>query len=140
MVQRGNLHYSNSTGQDIYNGYDSSITVSSATYDGEGRVTTQTDALGNTTSTQYNALGQVTAVIEAARVIARPQVAVPGNPNTLVAANDPFVSRVRVTPVTAYTLNAFGQIVQQTRSAVTSSGDGVGTAISASQSYDYAGN
>ena len=139
-VQRANLTYTNSADQDVSTGYGSAIPVSAATYDGDGHVLTQTDALGNVTATQYNALGQVTQVTEALRAISLPQTAVPNQVNSLTGAVDPFLNQVQVTPVTTYTLNAFGQVIQQTRNAITTNGVVIGTPTTTHASYDFAGN
>jgi len=125
-IQRMGLHYSSWNGTayvDVNNASGTATTVSSTTYDGVGHVLTQTDGLGNVTRTAYNALGQVIQRTEPARLSAGSGV-------------DPFLNQVTASPVTAYTLNAFGQVVQQARSA----GGGTGDSLVIQQEYDAGGN
>jgi YD repeat-containing protein len=140
-VQRGNFRFTNAQGQDVDNGYDAATTVSTTEYDALGRAMTQTDALGNRTVIEYNALGQVTKVTEPARTIAVPQVAIPSQPNSTPTAIDPFRTNKTATPVTSYEVDAFGQVVGQSRIAIdTNGGATIGSAITSSRSYDVAGN
>ncbi|XVN16211.1 hypothetical protein QZH47_09495 [Pseudomonas corrugata] len=89
------------------------LVVSRLTYDGVGNTRTVTDAAGNVTTTDYNALGQVSKVTEPARVTAKS------------GAIDPFASAVVLaSPVTTYAVNAFGQVLSETRTAG-STGDAV---------------
>ncbi|MDU9030472.1 LysM peptidoglycan-binding domain-containing protein [Pseudomonas mediterranea] len=89
------------------------LVISRLTYDGVGNTHTVTDAAGNVTTTDYNALGQVSKVTEPARVTAKS------------GAVDPFASAVVLaSPVTTYAVNAFGQVLSETRTAG-STGDAV---------------
>lgn len=98
--------------QTTYTGTDAVSTVaaggdlvlSKVTYDGVGNTLTVTDAAGNVTTTQYNALGEVMVVTEPARATAK------------IGAVDPFANPlITASPVTIYQVNAFGQVVGQTR-------------------------
>lgn len=129
-IQRKGLRYSRwdaATGVyvSVSNARNVATTVQSTTYDGLGKVRTQTDAFGQTTTTAYNALGQVIQITEPARLVA--------------AANsvDPFRNRVMGSPVVTMTHDAFGNVVRQERS----SGNGaVSGSIVTSQTFDHAGN
>ncbi len=80
--------------------------VSRVSYDGVGNTRTVTDAMGNVTTTDYNALGQVSQITEPARITARN------------GAVDPFAAgTVLASPITTYAVNAFGQVLSETRSA-----------------------
>jgi len=82
------------------------VVISRVTYDGVGNTRTVTDAAGNITSTDYNALGQVSKVTEPARISAR------------AGAADPFAGgSIVASPITTYAVNAFGQVISETRSA-----------------------
>ncbi|MHA6194734.1 glycohydrolase toxin TNT-related protein [Pseudomonas wadenswilerensis] len=81
------------------------VVLSRSTYDGVGNALTLTDALGNVTTTEYNALGQVVKVTEPARYAARD------------GATNPFENAVYASPTTVYGLNAFGQVVYERRDA-----------------------
>lgn len=82
------------------------LLVSQISYDGLGNTRTVTDAAGNVATTDYNALGQVSKVTEPARATAR------------AGAVDPFASgAVIASPTTTYQVNAFGQVISETRSA-----------------------
>ncbi|WP_434577356.1 LysM peptidoglycan-binding domain-containing protein [Pseudomonas sp. Z5-35] len=88
----------------------SNLVVSRLTYDGVGNTRTVTDAAGNVTTTDYNALGQVSKVTEPARLTAKN------------GAVDPFASgSVLASPVITYALNAFGQQIREIRAAGTDS-------------------
>ncbi|WP_221928398.1 LysM peptidoglycan-binding domain-containing protein [Pseudomonas kilonensis] len=90
------------------------LVVSRLTYDGVGNTRTVTDAAGNITTTDYNALGQVYRVTEPARLTAKN------------AAVDPFASgSVLASPVVTYALNAFGQQIREIRAAGTDSAGNV---------------
>ncbi|MDU9030471.1 LysM peptidoglycan-binding domain-containing protein [Pseudomonas mediterranea] len=105
------------------------LVVSRLTYDGVGNTRTVTDAAGNVTTTDYNALGQVSKVTEPARVTAKS------------GAVDPFASAVVLaSPVTTYAVNAFGQVLSETRTAG-STGDAVqaGLTQTTRTRYDAAG-
>lgn len=83
-----------------------SLDVSTTAYDSLGNVQSRTDALGNVTSTDYDALGRVIRIKEPERAAARSGV------------SDPFgIAQVIASPVITMALNAFGQIVKQTRMA-----------------------
>jgi YD repeat-containing protein len=127
-IQRMGLRYTSWNGSSyvaVNNARHVATTVQRTTYDGVGKVRTQTDGLGNVTTTEYNALGQITKVTEPAR-----QTAAAG-------AVDPFRSQVdTASPVTTLTLDGFGRIIMQTRSA----GGGLGATLTTLQSYDVAGN
>ncbi len=127
-IERKNLRYTqwnpiSTSYEQLSTGRNGAKTVSILTYDNEGHVRTQTDALGNVTTTEYNKLGQVAKVTEPTRV-------------TAGAGVDPFLNQVQGSPVTALTLNAFGQVVKQERSP----GGGRGETLTTSHSYDQAGN
>src|SRR6185369_15465502 len=116
-------------------------------------VRTQTDALGNVTRMQYDALGRLTQTTEPARVTAAMTATVQNL--TMVthdAANnivnvavhitigaqpvgDPSVNQVTATPVTSTTYDAYGNLVRQDRNP----GDG-GPTLTSLRSYDYGGN
>ncbi|MFJ4376075.1 LysM peptidoglycan-binding domain-containing protein [Pseudomonas japonica] len=81
------------------------VLVSRSSYDGVGNVRTLTDAAGNVTSTEYNALGQVTKVTEPVRATAKAGVA------------NPFETPVSAAPTIQYGVDAFGQVVHEQRSA-----------------------
>jgi YD repeat-containing protein len=133
-IQRENLTSVNSTGTIVSSG-TTPVTVSQTGYDGDGHITSQTDALGNVTTTQYNALGEVSEIIAPARLVSQ-----------LSSTADPFLNEVNVTPIVNLTLNAFGQVVRQTQSALTvptsTSGAAAafGSTIASSQTYDFGGN
>src|SRR5262249_34164025 len=85
-VQRLGLTYVDANGNVVNKARNAATTVQTTTYDSMGRVRTVQDALGNITTTDYNALGQATQVTEPARVVAN-----------LAAANpDPFLSEMTV--------------------------------------------
>jgi YD repeat-containing protein len=105
---------------------DATVTAS-MTYDGEGRLLTSTDALNNVTTTEYNALGQVSRVIEAART-----TAAAGSID-----NDPFLNQVSASRITNLVLNAFGQVVKQTSGPSTG---GAGLTLTTRRSYDAGGH
>jgi YD repeat-containing protein len=116
---------------EVHNARSVGTLVSTSSYDADGNLVTQTDALGNTTTTVYNALGQVTSITEPVRLVA--------NANSV----DPFLNQVSVTPVTSFVLNAFGQAVTATRTAVVSGSPGAqaaGATLTTHQSYDAGGN
>ncbi|MHA6194717.1 LysM peptidoglycan-binding domain-containing protein [Pseudomonas wadenswilerensis] len=99
--------------------------VSRSTYDGVGNALTVTDGLGNVTTTEYNAFGQVVKVTEPARYTAR------------VNAANPFDNAVYASPTTVYGLNAFGQVVSERREA----GAGQAGLLQVTRSlYDAAGH
>ncbi len=100
-------------------------TLQDFTYDGIGRVRTQTDGLGSVTHFSYNALGQLKQITEPARGTAG------------AAAVDPFVGQVSASPVTTLTLNGFGEVIKQTRS---SGGAVAGGTLTVEQAFDAAGN
>lgn len=82
------------------------LTVSQTTYDGIGNALTQTDAAGGVTTTTYNNVGHVTKVVEPARATAQ------------AGAVDPFsTAAIIASPTTVYTVNAFGQVISETREA-----------------------
>jgi YD repeat-containing protein len=82
------------------------LTVSQTTYDGVGNALTQTDAAGGVTTTTYNDIGHVTKVVEPARAAAQ------------AGAVDPFsTAAIIASPTTVYTVNAFGQVISETREA-----------------------
>jgi len=82
------------------------VVISRMTYDGVGNTRTTTDAAGNVTTTDYNALGQVSKVTEPARISAR------------AGAVDPFAAgSIVASPITTYAVNAFGQVISETHSA-----------------------
>ena len=120
MVQRLGLRYAGASGD---NAEQTPTTVSQTGYDHTGNVVSQTDALGNITTRAYDMLGWMTKVTEPARVTAGTSL-------------DPFPAPVTVSPVTTYTLNAFGQVVTQVRDPAGGAG---GTLISVN-GYDFVGN
>ncbi len=129
-VQRFGLSYTRVNGtvfEEVTTAMSQATTVATTTYDVMGRIHTKTDGLNNTSTTEYNALGQVISVTEPARQTAAAGTAV-----------DPFVTQVFSTPVTTFTLNAFGQICVQERSA--GGGLGSGATLTTKTSYDAAGN
>lgn len=135
-VQRKGLRYSYRSDAgyaDQWNDRNTATTVATLTYDGEGRVTSRTDAMGSVTTTMYNAFGQVTKVIEPKRQAAT---------TTSGAATDPFRNLREIAPTTQFVLNAFGQIVTQTRSAgVDANGAPVGGRTLVTENvYDFSGN
>jgi YD repeat-containing protein len=79
------------------------------TYDKVGNVRTVTDALNNVTTTEYNALGQVTKIIEPQRWAAK------GGVDNPVALG--FDGIVLASPTVTYLLNIFGQAIRETRAA-----------------------
>jgi YD repeat-containing protein len=82
------------------------LTVSQTTYDGVGNALTQTDAADGVTTTSYNDVGHVTKVVEPARATAQ------------AGAIDPFsTAAITASPITTYTVNAFGQVISETREA-----------------------
>jgi YD repeat-containing protein len=82
------------------------LTVSQTTYDNVGNVKTQRDAANNVVTTNYDALGRVTQLIEPARATAKSDTA------------DPFTLTVVVaSPTTTYSVDAFGQVVREIRAA-----------------------
>jgi len=101
------------------------VLVSSTTYDGMGNVRTQRDALGNVTTTEYNALGLAVQVIEPARATARS------------GAVNPFDNAVSAAPTTVYGYNALGQVVYELHIADTGQ---TGPAPSSRSLYDAAGH
>ncbi|OEC32750.1 YD repeat-containing protein [Pseudomonas cuatrocienegasensis] len=106
------------------------LVVSQSTYDGVGNLKTVTDAMGNVTSTDYNALGQVVKVVEPARATAKN------------GAVDPFASAaVIASPTTNYLVNAFGQIIREIRAAGSDASGNVQAGLSQNTRtrYDAAG-
>ncbi|MBB6091183.1 YD repeat-containing protein [Povalibacter uvarum] len=135
-IQRKGLRYSYRSGDgyaDQWNDRNTATTVATLTYDGEGRVTSRTDAMGSVTTTMYNAFGQVTKVIEPKRQAAT-------TPSG--SATDPFRNRREISPMTEYALNAFGQVVTQRRSAgVDANGTPIGGRTLVTENvYDFSGN
>ncbi len=112
----------------VNNARNVAVTLQSFSYDGCGRIRTQTDGLGNVTRTNYNALGQLTQITEPARAAVRPRSD---------ASFDPFRSERTSSPLTTLTLNAFGQIVKTTR---TVTGGDASAPVVNQQEYDAAGN
>jgi len=109
---------------DVRNGRGDAKTVLTLEYDRVGRVTAQTDGLNNITRTTYNSLGQVTGITEPARVTAG------------TGSLDPFVAQNMASPVTSFSLSAFGEIREQTRRA----GGGSGATLTVKNEYDFGGN
>jgi YD repeat-containing protein len=132
QVQRKGLTYVDSAGTLVTNGRDVATTTMTIGYDKLGHVISQADALGNVTTTEYDAIGQVTKVTEPARLAAA------------AGALDPFLTqnRVNASPVTTYVYNEFGQVVQQTHGpGVDSSGKAAaGATLTVTRNYDFAGN
>jgi len=84
------------------------LIASQTTYDGVGNVLTQTDSAGNVVTTTYDAQGHVIKVVEPARATAKS------------GAVDPFAATAIVaSPTTVYAVNAFGQVISETRAAGT---------------------
>lgn len=122
-IQRKNLHYAQLNAGDymqVENARDAATTVQTMTYDGVGRVLTRTDALGNTTTIAYDALGRAKQVTEPSRTIAG-------------GGADPFRNQTTVSPTTAYTCDAYGKMVRESRGV----GSDVRTVLVV---YDFAGN
>ena len=89
-----------------------SLVISQTTYDGVGNVLTQKDAGGNVTTKVYNAVGHVSKIIEPARSAAQ------------AGAADPFsTAMVVASPITTFMVNAFGQVISETREAGKSAGN-----------------
>jgi YD repeat-containing protein len=89
-----------------------SLVISQATYDGVGNLLTQKDAGGNVTTKAYNAVGHVSKIIEPARSAAQ------------AGAVDPFsTAMVVASPITTFMVNAFGQVISETREAGKSAGN-----------------
>ncbi len=82
------------------------LVVSQTTYDGVGNALTQIDAAGGVTTTTYDDVGHVTKVVEPARAAAQ------------AGAVDPFsTAAIIASPTTLYNVNAFGQVISETREA-----------------------
>ncbi|TNJ33223.1 putative Ig domain-containing protein [Arenimonas terrae] len=126
-VQRFGLTYSVKSGTghaQISNARDVGTTVQTLTYDGVGKVLTDTDALGNTTTYLYGATGHVVKVIEPTRTVAG-------------SGADPFRNQQTSSPITTFTHDAFGRVLKQVREVATASAVQVRTMI---QQFDVAGN
>jgi YD repeat-containing protein len=105
----------------VERGRDQWLAALRTTYDAMGRVVATEDALGQRTHTSYNPLGQIVRVEE---------------PGCLVAAAgavDPFRDQVLATPANVLTLDRYGQVLRQERSAAGA------TALVTTQRYDSAG-
>lgn len=98
----------------------------STQYDALGAVTAQTDAAGNIQYTFYDSLGRVSQVTEADRTLFIPH----GYDGI------PFVINETDRPVTTYTRNAFGQVLTETRGDALNSGS---VKRVTATSYDAAG-
>ncbi|WP_237745110.1 putative Ig domain-containing protein [Kribbella catacumbae] len=109
---------------EVNNARDVVSTLQSFTYDGLGRVLTQTDGTGAVTRLRYNSLGQVDQITEPPRLTAAS------------GAVDPFRNPVTATPVTVLTLDGFGNVRTQMRT----NGGGAGEHLFLQPAYDHAGN
>jgi len=109
------------------------VIESRLTYDNVGNTKTITDALGNVTTTEYNALGQVTKLIEPARWTAKA-----GAVNPLAAD---YSGLMMASPTVSYLLNAFGQIIREIRAAGSDAASNVQAGLSQTTRtrYDAAG-
>jgi YD repeat-containing protein len=109
----------------VSNARDVAATVQSTTYDGLGKVLTQTDGLGSTTTSEYDERGQLRKVTEPARQVAADGVV------------DPFRNQVSRSPVTVLERDGFGNVVRRERDAGTGGADSTRTWL---QEFDHAGN
>ncbi|MDZ4387947.1 MAG: hypothetical protein U0998_12290, partial [Moraxellaceae bacterium] len=104
------------------------LVVDQRTYDKVGNLQTQRDAAGNLTTLAYNKLGQIMGMLEPQRLVAADVV----NPFANNTANLAVAA-----PLVAYALNAFGQIISETRTP----GDGrAGWITTIRTRYDQAGH
>ncbi|WP_262880412.1 LysM peptidoglycan-binding domain-containing protein [Pseudomonas paralcaligenes] len=107
---------------------------SRTSYDAVGNIRTVTDALNNVTTTEYNALGQVTRLIEPQRWAAKAGVV------------DPFAlgfgGIVLASPTTTYEMNAFGQVIREIRAAGVDASSNAQSGVTQHSRtlYDSAGN
>ncbi|VVM79054.1 hypothetical protein PS664_02187 [Pseudomonas fluorescens] len=107
-----------------------SLVISQTTYDGVGNVLTQRDAAGNVITKGYNAVGHVSKIIEPARASAQAGVV------------DPFSTALVVaSPTISYVVNAFGQVISETREAGKNAGNlsQSGLTQTSRTQYDVAG-
>jgi YD repeat-containing protein len=105
----------------VRRGRDQWLAALRTTYDAMGRVVATEDALGQRTQTSYNALGQIVRVEEPASYVAA------------AGAVDPFRAQVLATPANVLTLDRFGQVLRQERSAIGA------TPLVSTQRYDTIG-
>lgn len=84
------------------------LVVDQRTYDNVGNILTLRDAADNVTTMGYNALGQMISLIEPARLVAKA--------NQINSFENDIAQAVSASPQTTYALNAFGQIISETRS------------------------
>lgn len=89
----------------VQRGRDQWLAAMRTTYDAIGRVVGTEDALGQHTRTIYNVLGQIVRVEEPACHVAAAD------------AVDPFRGQIFATPANLLTLDRFGQVLAQERSA-----------------------
>jgi YD repeat-containing protein len=125
-VERLGLRYTAVDGAghytDVSNSRTTATTVSQTTYDPLGHARTQTDALGNVTTMEYNELGELTRITAPAHAVAG-------------SSADPFLSQATVSPVTTFTYNAYGLIV----ATIQNPGTGAASRVTVNH-YDIAGN
>ncbi|TXH72383.1 MAG: hypothetical protein E6Q88_06340 [Lysobacteraceae bacterium] len=127
-IRRKGLRYSQWNGNayvQLSNGRDVATTMQTMQYDGVGRVTVQTDAAGNATTTVYNALGHQVLVTEASRAVGRTSIA--GGP-------DPFRNQIQTTLETHFAYDAFGRTVELSKTAAGQ------TVFFQQNGFDVAGN
>ena len=106
------------------------LVLSRVEYDRVGNVQTQRDAAGNLTVLTYNKLGQNTGMLEPQRLVALADQLNPFENNTAHA--------VFAAPLTAYALNAFGQVISETRMSGATNASGL--AKTTKTRYDSAGH
>lgn len=126
---RGNLEFIvNYTGE-LYSNWTMKtiIPLQTTTYDAIGNITSQSEQGRNATYTEYDALGRAT------------KITLPSRKTANASKVDPFSNQVDASPELSYRYNAFGQRVEEKRSA----GGGRGLAsgdVTITTRFDVAGN
>ncbi|MDP1776907.1 MAG: hypothetical protein Q8K94_09900, partial [Moraxellaceae bacterium] len=105
------------------------LVVDQRTYDNVGNMLTLRDGANNVTTMGYNALGHMTSLIEPARLVAKA--------NQINSFENNIAHAISASPQTVYALNAFGQVISETR---TPGANQAGWVTTIKTRYDQAGH
>ncbi|MDZ4298902.1 MAG: hypothetical protein U1A04_11385, partial [Moraxellaceae bacterium] len=101
------------------------LVVDQRTYDKVDNMLTLRDGANNVTTMSYNALGHMTSLVEPERLVAK------------IHQEDDISQAVSASPQTVYALNAFGQVISETRTPGT---DQAGWTKITKTRYDQSGH
>ncbi|MDZ4297131.1 MAG: hypothetical protein U1A04_02250, partial [Moraxellaceae bacterium] len=105
------------------------LVVDQRIYDKVGNLLTLRDGANNVTTMGYNALGHMTSLVEPARLVAKA--------NQINSFENNIAHAISASPQAVYALNAFGQVISETRTPGT---DQAGWVTTIKTRYDQAGH